>query len=366
MIRIKDLGVAPIGGNGLVAREAVNGFVSAREEERRCEDHYVFGKVIGTGAFSVVKECTSKSTGQRFAVKIIRHSDLRPCDLKVLEREISFSSTLKHPGIVRLVDVFIEFGNTYLLFQLHESGDLFDKISCEGCLDEAAAAFMLGGLLDTLCYIHQAGVIHRDVKLENILLSTDEEGRLIGHLGDLGFAKFVNQEGSLDEACGTPEYVAPELLQGLPYDCKADIFSLGVVSYTMCGGYLPFYSTNKEILFRSIIRGDFHFHSQFWSHVSCDAKDFIACALQTNPAQRPSAEELRLHPWIQRYRHSLYPTPSTSRSVSGSSTILTEDDLDTDISRSRTPEKVQRAIGIIRRYMIAAALRRRNAVKQIT
>lgn len=267
---------------------------------RRIEDLYSIGRRIGHGAFSTVHECTSLDTSEVFAVKIVDTRDLSPTDLQSLGREISIMLSIDHPSVITLVDVFETEDTSYLVFELAGAGDLFERINSRGSFPEATAAKLMKCLIETVAHLHEVGIIHRDLKPENILM-VKESDDTVCKLSDFGFAIQESHSSTIDECSGTPQFIAPEIIQGRLYGPKVDVWSLGVVLYAVLSGYLPFYHQTREILFRSIIRADYHFHSRFWGHVSAECRDMVCCMLKADPEERWSASQLLQHPWILRH-----------------------------------------------------------------
>ncbi|KAG5176489.1 kinase-like domain-containing protein [Tribonema minus] len=262
------------------------------------DTHYALGRRLGKGAFSQVYECTCRDTGRKFAVKMVDTRRLRTADIVSLRREVALTSCIEHPGVCAVFDLFHDAsGCTALVQELASAGDLFDRIQKRTCFMEAPAAAVMARLLETVAHVHTAGIVHRDIKPENILCVSDSDDTDL-KLTDFGFAKRVADLTTCDEACGTPQYVAPEIILGQPYGTQVDVWSLGVVAYALLGGYAPFHAASVQTLFRSIVRADYCFHAKFWAHVSVEAKHFIRCMLQPDPAQRWTAAALLHHPWI--------------------------------------------------------------------
>jgi calcium/calmodulin-dependent protein kinase (CaM kinase) II/calcium/calmodulin-dependent protein kinase I len=152
-------------------------------------------------------------------------------------------------------------------------------------------------LFESIGHCHSLNIAHRDLKPENLLLADENNDSNI-KIADFGFAKKVFTPNSLTTQCGTPGYVAPEILEGVPYDTKSDMWSLGVIIYILLGGYPPFIEQNQRELFRKIRKGQYEFHDEYWSAVSADAKDLISSLLTVDPNKRLSAEEAKKHKWM--------------------------------------------------------------------
>lgn len=258
---------------------------------------YKLGKPLGEGAFSVVKEGTHKGSQKSFAIKIVTKAKLTHEDEVALQDEISILKELKHEHIIRLYDVFDESQYYYLVTEKMEGGELFDRIVAKSYYNEKEARDVCKILFEAMRYCHSKKVAHRDLKPENLLLMSAQNDSAI-KIADFGFAKKASTPNSLTTQCGTPGYVAPEILEGTPYDTKADMWSLGVIVYILLGGYPPFIEQNQRELFRKIRKGQYEFHEEYWGQVSSEAKDLISSLLTVNPSQRLSAEESLTNIWI--------------------------------------------------------------------
>jgi len=255
------------------------------------------GKDLGEGAFSKVKEGIHKQSGRTYAVKIVIKAKLTQEDEVALKEEISVLRELKHNHIMRLYDVFDERQYFYLITELLHGGELFDRIVAKSYYNEREARDTCRILFQAMAYCHSHRVAHRDLKPENLLLLSKTDDSAI-KIADFGFAKRVKNDRCLSTQCGTPGYVAPEILEGIKYGTKADMWSLGVITYILLGGYPPFIEQNQRELFRKIRRGQYEFHAEYWGEVSDDAKGLISSLLTVNPDRRISAEEALRNPWI--------------------------------------------------------------------
>jgi len=258
---------------------------------------YKLGKQLGEGAFSVVKAGVHKQTQQSFAIKIVTKAKLTVEDDNALKDEISILKEFNHPHIIRLYDVFDESQYYYLVTEKMSGGELFDRIVQKSYYNEKEARDVCKILFEAIRYCHSHKVAHRDLKPENLLLHSEHNDSEI-KIADFGFAKKCNNPKSLVTQCGTPGYVAPEILEGTPYDTKADLWSLGVIIYILLGGYPPFIEQNQRDLFRKIRKGQYEFHEEYWGQVSSDAKDLIASLLTVNPDRRLSGEQALVNKWI--------------------------------------------------------------------
>ncbi|KAG5190594.1 kinase-like domain-containing protein [Tribonema minus] len=259
---------------------------------------YTLGPRLGAGAFSVVHKCLNKRDGREYAVKIVDKNALVREDRDALDNEIMIMNEISHPNIVQLAEVYRESNIYYLVMELARGGELFERIVERTCYTEDCARELLRLLIVTVQYLHRSSIVHRDLKPENLLLVSEGDDCFI-KIADFGFAEHISELDCCNAACGTPQYVSPEILQGRHYTATVDIWSIGVIAFVLMGGYPPFYDREKTELFRKIIRGEFEFLSPFWDHISDDAKDFICCMLVVNPERRHNAAQLLEHRWVQ-------------------------------------------------------------------
>jgi len=258
---------------------------------------FTTGKDLGEGAFSVVKECTEKSTGTHWAAKIVTLSKLTKEDKIALKDEVAILTELQHPSIVRLHRVFNEPSITYLVMENMRGGELFDRIVAKQFYTEKEARDCCYILFKALEYCHSCNVAHRDLKPENLLLISETDDSSI-KIADFGFAKKAMSAKSLKTQCGTPNYVAPEVLEGVRYGTQADMWSIGVIFFILLGGYPPFSHDNHRELYRKIRKGEFTFSPKYWKNISSEAKDLISKLLVTNPDKRMTAKAALSHEWI--------------------------------------------------------------------
>jgi len=259
------------------------------------EDKYDMKDVLGTGAFSQVRLAESRDDGNMYAIKIIDKKALKGKE-DSLENEIRVLKRLKHPNIVALLEVFEDKTKVFLVMELVTGGELFDRIVEKGSYSEKDAADLIKQVLSAVAYMHGEGVVHRDLKPENLLYySPDPESKIM--ISDFGLSK-MEESGVMATACGTPGYVAPEVLAQKPYGKAVDVWSIGVISYILLCGYPPFYDENDANLFAQILKGEFEFDSPYWDDISEEAKDFIRSLMCVNVEHRLTCEAALDHCWI--------------------------------------------------------------------
>ncbi|XP_001371742.1 ribosomal protein S6 kinase alpha-2 isoform X1 [Monodelphis domestica] len=260
-------------------------------------DGYEIKEDIGVGSYSVCKRCVHKATDTEYAVKIIDKSKRDPSE----EIEILLRYG-QHPNIITLKDVYDDGKYVYLVMELMRGGELLDRILRQKYFSEREASAVLCTITKTMDYLHSQGVVHRDLKPSNILYM-DESGNPDSiRICDFGFAKQLRAEnGLLMTPCYTANFVAPEVLKRQGYDAACDIWSLGILLYTMLAGFTPFANgpddTPEEILAR-ISSGKYALSGGNWDSVSDAAKDVVSKMLHVDPHQRLTAVQVLRHPWI--------------------------------------------------------------------
>ncbi|XP_004676695.2 PREDICTED: serine/threonine-protein kinase DCLK3 [Condylura cristata] len=262
------------------------------------EQHYDTGRVIGDGNFAVVKECRHRETGQAYAMKIIDKSKLKGKE-DIVDSEILIIQSLSHPNIVKLHEVYETETEIYLIMEYVQGGDLFDAIIESVKFPERDAALMLMDLCKALVHIHDKSIVHRDLKPENLLVQRNEDKSTTLKLADFGLAKHVVRP--IFTVCGTPTYVAPEILSEKGYGLEVDMWAAGVILYILLCGFPPFRSPERDQdeLFNIIQLGHFEFLAPYWDNISDAAKDLVSRLLVVDPKKRYTAHQVLQHPWIE-------------------------------------------------------------------
>ncbi|XP_063984494.1 serine/threonine-protein kinase GA29083 [Diachasmimorpha longicaudata] len=259
--------------------------------------HYSVGHVIGVGNFAVVRHCVHKQTGAEYAMKIV---DKHKCQGKetMLASEVGILRQVCHPNIISLIGEQETADQLFLVMELMKGGDLFDAIAAVTKFSEAEASVMIGHLTSGLAYLHSHHIVHRDVKPENLLVEMEGSHVRCLKLGDFGLAQVVREP--LYTVCGTPTYVAPEILTETGYGLKIDVWAAGAILYILLCGFPPFVSpdNDQEELFEMILNGYYEFTPPYWDPISDSAKELISNMLQAQPELRFSAEDVLDHPWL--------------------------------------------------------------------
>ncbi|GBF97717.1 hypothetical protein Rsub_10881 [Raphidocelis subcapitata] len=279
---------------------------TTRRVDRRFRDCYRVGETLGKGGFAVVKRVTERSTGRPYAVKIMSLPPVgvEPGDNEStredIAKEIDILCGLDHPNVVGMKEWFEEGGKVYLITELVGGGELLEAVIRRGAYGEAEARGCFASLMAGIAYLHSRNVAHRDLKLENLLLATPDDITQV-KIADFGLAK-RSPGGAMSTVCGTPQYVAPEVIAGTPgvvYGPQVDMWSAGVVLFILLCGYPPFYAESEPALFDQIRRGAYGFDDPAWDAVTPAAKDLISRLLAVDPAARPTASECLGHPWLR-------------------------------------------------------------------
>ncbi|XP_076157895.1 serine/threonine-protein kinase DCLK3 [Alosa pseudoharengus] len=260
----------------------------------RCYD---IGRVVGDGNFAVVRVCVERRTGHTWAVKVVDKAKLQGRD-HMIHNEVSLLASLRHPKVVHLLRCHHTNTHVYLIMELASEGDLFDAIVTSVKFSEVCAAGMLKDISDALQFIHSRSIVHRDIKPENLLVHRHDDAVTL-KLADFGLALVVTEP--LYTICGTPTYVAPEILAETGYGVAVDVWAMGVILYILLCGFPPFRSTerNQVELFKLIRAGDLHFLSPYWDKISEGVKDLIRGLLRVDPKGRLTAQQAMQHSWVR-------------------------------------------------------------------
>ncbi|KAF8397131.1 hypothetical protein HHK36_016038 [Tetracentron sinense] len=257
---------------------------------------YELGRLLGCGAFAKVFHARNTRTGQSVAIKAISKQKIVKGGLMShIKREITIMRRMRHPHIVKLFEVLATKTKIYFVMEFVKGGELFAKVA-KGRFSEDLSRRYFHQLISAVGYCHSHGVFHRDLKPENLLL--DENGDL--KVSDFGLSALTDQirhDGLLHTLCGTPAYVAPEILGKKGYDgAKVDIWSCGIILYVLNAGYLPFNDPNLMVMYRKIYKGEFRCPK--WT--SPDLRRLLSRLLDTNPETRITVDEILRDPWFKK------------------------------------------------------------------
>jgi len=254
-------------------------------------------KKLGEGSYGSVCKAKSKDTSAIRAIKTIAKKNMKSVDR--FQQEIAIMKMMDHPNIIKLYESFEDKHNIYLVMELCQGGELFDKIIESGHFSEVQAAILMQQIVRAIYYMHELRICHRDLKPENFLfVSKDPIEKSTLKIIDFGLSCKFEPGQTMTTKAGTPYYVAPQVLMG-KYDQLSDLWSCGVIMYVMLCGYPPFYGETDAEVLQKVKLGNFTFNSQDWMNVSEDAKALIRKLLAMNPKDRFNAEQTINHEWIK-------------------------------------------------------------------
>lgn len=273
-----------------------NGIKRLRSEQ--IKKYYMIGDKLGVGSFAVVRKGTRKIDNKEFALKIVKKKNLNKEELKTINDEAGIMSKIEHKNVCLMIEMFESPSNLYMVLELLSGGELFERIVEKGQYSEKQASILIRDITESIRYLHSQKIVHRDLKPENLIYSTPDDDSLI-KITDFGLAKYLERDDQkMRTACGTPGYVAPEILKNEPYDKQVDLWSIGVILYILLCGFPPFYDENASGLYSQIKRGDYTFPDPYWTDISDQAKDLVSKLLVVDPKKRCTSELLLVHPWI--------------------------------------------------------------------
>ncbi|XP_016123824.1 MAP/microtubule affinity-regulating kinase 3-like isoform X3 [Sinocyclocheilus grahami] len=284
-------------GRGEVASRSVRSSGRNRNSSSGLDDvHPLIGnyrllKTIGKGNFAKVKLARHILTGNEVAIKIIDKTQLNPTSLQKLSREVTIMKNLNHPNIVKLFEVIETEKTLFLVMEYASGGEVFDYLVAHGRMKEKEARAKFRQIVSAVQYCHQKRIVHRDLKAENLLLDADMNIKI----ADFGFSNEFMVGNKLDTFCGSPPYAAPELFQGKKYDGpEVDVWSLGVILYTLVSGSLPFDGQNLKELRERVLRGKYRIPF----YMSTDCENLLKRFLVLNPTKRGTLEQIMKERWI--------------------------------------------------------------------
>jgi serine/threonine protein kinase len=296
---------------------------------------YRIGKLLGKGAFGKVNSAMHKLSGKLVAVKSINKEYLTDENSKKkVMQEFSFLKLMRHPSVIRLYETFESVKHVLFVIELCVGGDLLSYVRKRKKLTEPIAKKIFKHLIDGLFYCHSKRVLHRDIKLDNILLNVD------GHIKicDFGVSKLVKEKEIMTEQCGTPAYIAPEILRGHGYEGFAvDIWSAGAVLFAMLYGTVPFKANNMKDLHKMIMKGRYVLKDG----ISNNAKTLLSALLEINPKKRITIPEIYKHDWMKDVNEKLELFSKEEKEAikkencyerKGSNDIFTEQKIDSTIN----------------------------------
>ncbi|XP_019598658.2 serine/threonine-protein kinase Chk2 isoform X2 [Rhinolophus sinicus] len=297
----------PLNNNSEIALSVWNNKDDQSVYPKELRDKYIMSKTLGSGACGEVKLAFERKTCKKVAIKIISKRKFaigaeREADPALnVETEIEILKKLNHPCIIKIKD-FYDAEDYYIVLELMEGGELFDKVVAKKRLKEATCKLYFYQMLMAVQYLHENGIIHRDLKPENVLLSSQKEDCLI-KITDFGQSKILGETSLMKTLCGTPTYLAPEVLESFGtagYNRAVDCWSLGVILFICLSGYPPFSEHKTQVsLKEQITSGKYNFIPEVWAEVSEKALDLVKKLLVVDPKARFTTEEALGHSWLQ-------------------------------------------------------------------
>jgi MAP/microtubule affinity-regulating kinase len=281
---------APATSAGVSSRDVV---MNAGKESEQPLVAYTMGEKIGQGAYACVRAGWTKDTGERVAVKVYDKSSLnRESRKRNVQREVHVLAKIRHRHIVGFREWFATDRHIYIVMEYVAGGSLQSLLRKQqnSRFDDASAKRIFAQICDGVGYCHSLRVVHRDIKLENILLDRHGMVKLI----DFGFAVAIPVGQKLKVFCGTPSYIAPEIISGQPYGFPGDVWALGIVLYVLLAGRFPFKAATQRELYRRIVRGTY----VQLEHAAPEARDLLTVMLTKDQAARPTLDQVMTGPWI--------------------------------------------------------------------
>ena len=281
-------------------------------------DIYEVKNKLGSGKFGLVKLGIDKKTGQKVAIKIMKKSSMDSSDLELVRTEIEILKVCQHPNIIRLYNVFENADYMYIIMEYCSGGDLFSYLENRNFrLSEKRASTIIHLMSTAVYYMHSFGVAHRDLKPENVLMTSDDEEADIRIL-DFGLSKILGPYEKCDEPYGTLTYCAPEIIIDEPYSKAVDLWSLGIMTYLMVSGKLPFNSEDENEIARQVVYDEPDYvRNPVWKNITPECKDFIKRLLEKDQNKRMTIKKLLEHKWIKMYDTNKYTERRKSNSGSG-------------------------------------------------
>ncbi len=263
---------------------------------------YIIEDEIGSGKFGVIRLSKNKHTGKKYAIKLLSKKNMNSSDLELVRTEIEILKICQHPNIIKLYNIFENSDYFYIIMEYCSGGDLFSYLEKkEFKLSEKKACEIISKICRALYYIHSYGIVHRDLKPENILMTDESENADI-RLLDFGLSKILGPDETCNEPYGTLSYCAPEVIKGENYNKNVDLFSIGVITYLILSGQLPFNHKNSESeIARLTIFEEPSFKSRIWNNISSEAIHFIKGMLKKNPNERFSIKDAIEHKWFKKF-----------------------------------------------------------------
>ncbi|ELT88671.1 hypothetical protein CAPTEDRAFT_183765 [Capitella teleta] len=319
------------------------------------EEFYHIGEPIGSGQFAVVRKCKLKETNVEYAAKFIKRkrtkSSRRGLSIEDIQREVSILSAIDHENIVKLYDVYENKSEVILVLELVCGGELFQFLAEREKVNEDEAVEFLKQILEGVRHLHEHSIVHLDLKPENLMLLGQNSTRL--KIIDFGLSRKLDEGVEVKDITGTPEFVAPEIVNYDPLCTATDMWSIGVITYILLSGCSPFLGDDKQETLANISAVDFSFDCEDFANTSLLAKNFIQGLLLRNPNERATVYDCLRHPWIR-------PVKESQAQCRRSSSINLEN-LKSFLARKRWKQSIQ-VVSLCNRLTKSASVRNNGSV----
>ncbi|XP_038638327.1 LOW QUALITY PROTEIN: caM kinase-like vesicle-associated protein [Scyliorhinus canicula] len=265
-------------------------------------DKYSMGQLLRTKEFCEICIVRDKRLDKFFSCKKFSKKDGRNVR-RAAKNEILILKMVNHPNILQLIESFETRDEYFVIQELATGSDLFDWILEQGSYTERDASNVIRQVLETVSYLHSLHIVHRNIKLENLIYYRHQNPSKVV-IGDFHLARI--ETGSMSDPCGTPEYLAPEVVARQRYGTPVDCWAIGIIMYILLSGNPPFYDDSEDeendnhnrAIFRKILAGDFEFDAPYWVDISSAAKDLVCRLLEVDQELRTSAPGALTHTWI--------------------------------------------------------------------
>jgi len=285
-------------------------------------DLYEIKDKLGNGKFGLVKLGKHKETGRLVAIKIMKKQEMKDDDLEMARTEIEIMKISQHPNIIRLYDVFENMEYIYIIMEYCAGGDLFGYIEKRGfALKEEFAKIIIRKVCSAMYYLHSYGIVHRDLKPENIMMTDDTDNADIKLL-DFGLSKIVSPGELCTEPFGTISYVAPEVLLNIPYTNCVDLWGIGILTFLLLAGHLPFdHESDESEIARMTIQDPPAYSTRIWKKISAEAKNLVDNLLVKDPKKRLTLKQVMDHNWLKLEKFSTSDSKTTSSKFKSYTTL---------------------------------------------
>ncbi|OMJ71185.1 hypothetical protein SteCoe_30681 [Stentor coeruleus] len=268
-----------------------------RVKTTNIRNDYSIGDKIGNEKFAALHKCKSKQTGQRLLVKIFSVTAIEPKALESFIQEAELLREADHPNIIKVIDIYKDETNAYIVTEYCKGGELLERITELGSLSENKVASYMKQIISAVVYLHSKRIIHRDLRLENVMfLNKDKDSCL--KLVEFGSCKHFEKNVRVLERVGSPYFMSPEVILG-NFDSKCDVWSLGVMIYVLLSGSTPFVGSTETEIMQSVLTSELLFEGKKWKKISNEAKNLIRSLLNRNSKERPNAKHVLNDPWIK-------------------------------------------------------------------